>query len=667
MSDPNFSSLYSVWRRFSRLLATALAVLTLGLTPFLAACSGSNAGDSGEVVIGLTDADGDFLTYQVDVQSLTLTHEDGTVVEVLPLTTRVDFAEYTEMTEFLTAAMVPNGVYTKGELTVDYGTADVQVEVNGEAVPTTLLDADGNALNGPLTMAVHLDDINQLTIRPGVPAHIVFDFELAATNQVDLADPALPVVTVDPVLLAEVDRDFDKPHRLRGLLKEVVVEESLFRLHTRPFAHRHLGDHFGDFTVMVEADTEFEIDGIAYVGPDGLAALAVKPVRTPVVALGHINRAERHMVAKRVRAGDSVPWGEKDVVKGIVVQRSADTLTVQGASISFAEGRGCRNHFRSFVMVQLDPTATRVTAPGLGEVDTDAISIGQRITAVGNLTTPPVCALPGDEAVITVVPTLSADKVNMHYAQVAGEIVALTDPVAPDAGELVLALMAMNGHRLADYDFTGTGIDAANDADPANYQIDTGALDLSTLNVGDKLRVRGLVTPFGTAPADFTASSLFLPPIEVDTKGMLQVGWMPPTGHPFDAVDATGLTLDLSSPDLGRHHLIQRGGVTDLTTLTGPVLMAPEASGLGRYAIHGRDNHLFRDYTGFSEALTRLLADAKTVHHVTAHGIWDPATDTLTIGTLVVLMGRDMNGPIDILPMPGAPETAAPETGMPPM
>ncbi|MGD8379136.1 MAG: hypothetical protein PVI56_05980, partial [Gammaproteobacteria bacterium] len=47
--------------------------------------------DCGQIYVGLTDADGDFLSYTVDVTSLTLKRADGTTVEALPHSTRVDF------------------------------------------------------------------------------------------------------------------------------------------------------------------------------------------------------------------------------------------------------------------------------------------------------------------------------------------------------------------------------------------------------------------------------------------------------------------------------------------------------------------------------------------------------------------------------------------------
>ncbi len=63
----------------------------------------SGSAESGTVYVGLTDADGDFLSYAVDVQSLTLRRSDGTVVEALPVAPRVDFAQYVDLTELLAA------------------------------------------------------------------------------------------------------------------------------------------------------------------------------------------------------------------------------------------------------------------------------------------------------------------------------------------------------------------------------------------------------------------------------------------------------------------------------------------------------------------------------------------------------------------------------------
>src|SRR4030065_702656 len=114
-----------------RLTAGLAAVVLLALA--LAGCGGgggaaSSGTGNGEVVIGLTDAPGDFHAYSVDVLSLRLTRADGTVVEALPVKTRIDFAQYTELTEFLTTATIPSGTYTSARLRLDYAQADIAVE-----------------------------------------------------------------------------------------------------------------------------------------------------------------------------------------------------------------------------------------------------------------------------------------------------------------------------------------------------------------------------------------------------------------------------------------------------------------------------------------------------------------------------------------------------------
>lgn len=126
-------------------------LVLLGALLGLSACGGGGGdtapGATGVVHVSLTDAQGDFISYLVDVRSLTLTKANGAVVETLPVTTRIDFALYTDMSEFLTAATVPKGTYKKATLTLDYAQAEIWVE-----------DADGNA--------VKVDTIQDVTVHP---------------------------------------------------------------------------------------------------------------------------------------------------------------------------------------------------------------------------------------------------------------------------------------------------------------------------------------------------------------------------------------------------------------------------------------------------------------------------------------------------------------------
>ncbi len=632
-------------RRVRRAAGVALACLALFSAPMLSGCAGGGSAGSGELVIGLTDADGDFLSYSVDVNSLSLTRKDGTSVEVMPIATTVDFAQYTTMTEFLTAAMIPNGTYVSADMVLDYSNADIQVEVAGQSVAATPLDVDGAPM-GITTMTVKLEDRDYIPIRPGVPSQVVFDFDLAATNEVALTDPALPQVTVDPVLVAQVDANFDKPHRMRGLLKDVDLSHSEFTLHVRPFKHRNLSTHrFGSFPVGIDTNTAFEIDGVTYTGQAGLTAMADQAKGVPVVAFGNVDRAARHMLASEVRVGTSVPWGEKDVVRGTVVARSGDTLTVHGAVVSFHAANVRPDVFRNDVLVNVDLNTVVNGPAGTGTLSIDALSVGSRVTAVGDLLET-IASVTIDT---TLVPTLHADKIRLNLTGLSGQLSAI------GAGELTLSLKAINGRPSGIYDFTGTG------SDPAVYVVDSGLMDLSGLTVGGRIHVRGLVANFGVTPPDFTAMSLIDPAIEADNKAMMVVQWRPATAHPFLSSSAlTGLVPDLSgSPD--RHHVLQRSGITDLTTLTSDALIAPSATGEGRYAIQVRGGlRVFPLFADFQAALTDLIDGGAKVRQLVVHGNWAADSATLTAKGIVINLKTAVGqvGPID--PRYVHPRAAAP-------
>ena len=68
----------------------------------------------GTVLIGLTDAEGDFLNYSVDVLSLTLETANGRIVEVMPQQARINFTDYVDLTELVAAVHVPPAVYVAG-------------------------------------------------------------------------------------------------------------------------------------------------------------------------------------------------------------------------------------------------------------------------------------------------------------------------------------------------------------------------------------------------------------------------------------------------------------------------------------------------------------------------------------------------------------------------
>ncbi|MES9970621.1 MAG: DUF4382 domain-containing protein [Candidatus Thiodiazotropha sp.] len=561
----------------------------LSLTLLMTGCGGggssteADSGESGKLVIGLTDAPGDFSSYTVDVISLTLTKMNGAVVETLPLNTRIDFAQYTDMTEFLTAASVPSGVYVKAEMLVDYSNAEIWVEdesSNLAQVPVgNILNEAGETLT-QLDLSVQLEGRQSLRIVPGVPAHLTLDFDLNTSNQVDLSGPE-PVLTVQPILLADLELDQPKIHRVRGPLADVDTQNNHFDISIRPFHHRFEHRHrFGELQVNVVDETVYEIDGASFQGEAGLVALDAMSTLTATVAIGDLQRVDGRFMfqATEVYAGSSVAGGDLDAVKGNVIARSGDQLTVRGATLMRANGSVI---FRDTITIQLD-AETQVSRQLSTEThEINEISVGQKVMVFGNLDT--------DES------SLDAEHLRMLKT-------VLNSTRVGEGDALVVDLMKIDGRPVSLFDFSGTGSSEATDADPQNYEVEHGALDISQIAADTPLRVGGFVTPFATAPADFTAHTL----VDLtEVKAVMSVGYESGSSNAFSAISADGLTLDLT--DAGRfHHLGRAGVVIDLQELGVEPVIVSHGDDDGNFWIE--DGNTLQLYTSFSQFAAELEA-----------------------------------------------------------
>lgn len=605
-----------------------------GLAAFalaLAGCGGGGGGgstssvpppaactDCGTVYIGLTDADGDFLSYAVDVESLTLRRADGAVVQALPVQPRVDFAQYVDLTEFLTAATVPTGTYVEGTLRLDYRDAEITVESGGEPAAATVVDADGTPL-GVVDVRVVLDDRHRLVVAPGRPALLTLDFDLSATHEVDLSTtPA--TATARPVLIASLEPVEQKELRLRGPLVAVDVAGGSYRVDLRPF-HLRSGD-LGEVTVHTTAETVFEVNGTQYAGSAGLEALAAAGSGTPTVAHGTLATAERRFTADRVHAGSSVPGQGIDAVLGSVLARSGDTLTVRGATIVRREGEP--RFVRGTIDVQVGPE-TRVVKDGQRAsvpLGTEAISVGQRIAAFGQLREA------GEDYVLDA----TNGRVRLHLTHLGGRV------VSAEPGELTLGVAAFDGRDVAAFDFAGTGKSPAQDADPAAYEVATGALGVALLQPGEWVRVYGFVEPFGLAPPDFRGRTVV---DFAELRAQLAVGWgSEGTTAPFLEIGPAGLVVDLANPDLGqRHHLKVGPRVIDLTALPAAPRIVPAASGPRAYVIRqDGECRSFADFARFAEELARRLDGSARMTGFGATGRYDGPGNEFSARTAVAML-----------------------------
>ncbi len=599
-----------------------LAMLPLLLSGLmLSACSdstdssasGASDDNASRLYVALTDAAGDFTQYTVDVEALTLYRTNGAEIHTLPNTTTLDFSQYVDVTEFLTVATVPAGNYRGAEITLNFNDAILTVEnADGDSIPATAVDEAGDPLQ-QVTLVTEINGNEGFTIRPGQPASLTIDFDLEASNMVEIdPDGASATVTVNPVLVASTEFDDENERRVRGLLDSVDELEQTFVVDIRPFRIRDRSH--GEITVHTDEQTSHEIDGVMYSNEDGLAALNRLDPFSPVVVLGVFNPTERLYLAREVYAGSSVAWSERDLVKGSVIKREGNRLSLIGAVIELSDGRFS---FSDELLVDIDAD-THVTKQGSHQLHSiDEISVGQKLTVLGDMQDGNLFDASGENGFA-----------RMRYSDIRGSVVT-ADP-------LEVKIQDYNRRSILRYDFSGTGVDAEHDADPQQYQVDTGTLDLTAVQPSAAIKLRGFPTPFGSAPDDFTAKTM----IDVSQVRSRITVYYGPSGA-NDAVamlDDSGRLLDLSSAT-GRHHLHQAGIITDLFDLDSMPLIQP-AQERALFAIHrARSTRVFKDWTAFSTALSDALVSSQViaVHSV---GLYDAVTPAHTSHHLVVHISR---------------------------
>ena len=579
--------------------------------------------DCNTVFVALTDADGDFLSYTVDVVSLKLKRPNGTTVETLPATTRIDFAQYVDLTELLTVGTVPNGAYSSATLRLDYSNADITVERGGMPVAAQAVDTSGSAL-GVVDVTVTLDNRHHLVVAPGRPSLLTFDFNLAASNAVDLTTTPAKV-TVTPALVASLDFVDQKDLRVRGPLVSVDTAAGTYVADVRPSHGRSM--QFGQVTVHTDANTAFEVNGTNYTGSAGLAALATAGAGTATVAFGTLTTQTREFDAEIVHAGTSVPGAGVDTVLGEVISRSGDVLTVRGATV-VRNSDGA--HFaRGKIQVTIGPN-TKVVRGGTEPAQMatpGAISVGQSIAAFGAATPASSTSMSGDWTL-----DATAGRVRMNPTPIFGFVTQAS------TGTLTLKLDSIAGRRVSAFDFAGTGTSTAQDSDPLNYEVATGALNLSGANVGEPTKLIGFPTAFGTAPPDFDARTLIDFP---RLPAMLTLSFgANGTTAPFSSQEASALVLNLANPDIGRLHFLNVGPrVLNLLALPASPSIVPPDNGPTAYLIVMRDeSHSFHDFGDFVADLGTRLTGTTAVVSFTASGSYNGDTNTFTARSIVVVL-----------------------------
>lgn len=627
-----------------RWLAPAMIALGLAACGSSGSMSGPTSGaqgcamsSCGTAQVTLTDAAGDFASYTVDVTSLQLTKADGTVVETLPVKTRVDFAQLVNVSELLTSASVPSGEYVSATMTLDYSNAAIFVYTDAGNTLTTqvaqVVDGSGNTLfpapaapaSSAIALTVQLDNRHHLIIHPGKLAHLALDFNLAASNTVSPTDTPPVVDTVQPFIVASVVRLDNKETRVRGALVSVDTTGGTYTVDVEPFDDEH--EHRGQIVVHTSDQTTYEIDGTSYTGGAGLTALSADPAGTLTVAFGTLSETDHTFTASRVLAGSSVESASLDRLHGVVVSRSGDTLVVRGGWM-WSHGDDA-DHFcqRDVTLTIGDGTALTVAGDPSAAPTKLWPSVGSRITAFGKRATD-ASGNPTFDA--------TAGRVRLELTSLWG--------TATDVGtdSVTLNLQAIEGRSAGSFDFAGTGGAAPNhDSDPAAYVVNTGALPLAGVPAATPLRFFGFVQPFGSAQPDFNARTLVN---FADTSALLAASFA--NGGSTTALTAsdTGLTLNVVGETFGWMHAIKVGPLwIDLKTLTSAVTITPDSSSTGPFAIRSegtmgqRDTvTVFNDFASFEAMLATQLGAGAKVGKVVALGHYDQPSTTLTATQIAV-------------------------------
>ena len=212
--------------------------------------------------------------------------------------------------------------------------------------------------------------------------------------------------------------------------------------------------------------------------------------------------------------------------------------------------------------------------------------------------------------------------------------------VISTTGNLVtLNLQSLAGRPPSSFDFAGTG--STQDATATAYTVALpAALSAATLGTGLPARFSGFVTPFGSAPPDFTAASLVS---YAQTRALLQVRWPAPgVTAPFATLTGTELLISQATLQASAQDGIRIASVVlNPSTLSAGLQIDPDTSAMNpQFAIghlKSRKVDSFGTFGDFVTALTTELNGTNEALQVLADGPYDATTGVFSADQMIVL------------------------------
>ncbi len=664
---------------FGNYARRALSALCCAVAILAAGCHGHpSTSGYGIMWVTVTDEPGDFTSYIVTIDSVTLTRNDGAVVTMIGTPEVVNFAQLYNIAEMWGSGAVPVGTYVSATITLDYTNAFISVMRNGLPVQATLVDAVTGGIPTTYSVAVNFDPAHQPTITSTYAStsalRLAIDLNVAASSVVD-ATSTTPVVRVRPYLTASVLPADTKLIRVRGPLINSSIDVSTYTVYVRPFYDE--ANNIGSLSLFSQPNTIYTVNGSTYVGAPGLAALGVLSAGTTMTA-GFTTFEPDYNQANQAYAGkfnlvyvigaSSLEDQYTEGLSGDVIARNGDTLTLLGSTL-FLNTANVYQYLLPTTQVLLGP-GTIVTADDnttLKGLSYRSIGVGQHISARGIYS---VSASNVTTLDATGTSSTNTGSVRLQSTELWGSLVSSA------TGSVVMNLQTINNWPVSDYNFAGNGATAGQNPTPAAYLVDSGAIPLPADTVaGDPLWVSGFSTPFGSAPPDWTAVAVNNE-LSVQTAGgqvggalpttpgtqicgvgsqvcdtaSLEVIWTQTTGTttPFSAVSDTEFSINLSNAAyvsgvirIGSESIdlksLAASPLVVPTTLPATLTFAPQFGyGNPKTSTTTSTSSLttalvvFSNFPAFVTGLNGLLSATDPALQLEARGVFDRTTNTFT-------------------------------------
>ncbi len=600
-------------------LAVCLSALLLG------ACGTNSIPPPGTPVFTLTGSNSRFAGYVVAIDSVTFSGANGIYATPLVTPETVDLVTTSNIGEVVAAPAVPAGTYTSATLTLDYTSAAIWVADNDQAV-IAFPQAPGGAEMLTATVTITFDPAHPLVITQGQSTRVAINLDLDAFNSLSLTSSGL-IDTVQPFVVMSATPADATPLRARGLFVYVPTSNNGFVMNIRPF--NDLISALGGITVNTNDQTYFNINGTAYIGAAGLAALSVLPQNVTVAAYGTLDDVTNigitpSFTASIVLGGTSLQSPLEDHLIGAVAERSADTLIIRGGLYLTALGV---TGFVGSATVPIGPE-TLVIKDGFAEpgLSPQSISVGQRVDIGG------VSSISSTNYL-----TLDATQGQVLLANTrAWGVLSSATP-----NNLTMDLLTLASYTPAGFNFAGTAT-GGGAVSPTAYPVNTGTIDESSTAAGTLLAVDGFETPFGSAPPAFDATTIT--PGSA-TQQTLVVQWTNGGAtHPFSAVSDEGIVVDLANADLGYPSSIITGPQSlDIRSLpASPLITTTGATGTLMLGIGSTSLAtgvtVYNSASAFTTALLATFNGTNKIFSLVAVGQYNSASNTFVASRINIAL-----------------------------